>query len=169
MALKKKGEEKVLEVNASMQGELTFKDPVNLVINGVFQGKLNTKGVLSIGERALVKAEIIGEDITIAGRVEGNIVASKRLRLIPPAEVNGDIKTPLLVVEEGAILNGSCTMKQERSKYLTLEEMASYLQIDKETLLKWAEENKVPAVKEGENFLFDKREVENWLSKEKVS
>ena len=169
MALKRKGEGKVLEVNASMQGELTFKDEVNLTINGVFQGKLNTKGTLIVGEKAYVKAEIIGEDITIAGKVEGNIIAEGRLRLIPPANVRGEIKTGVLVVEEGAVLNGTCTMGGGKNKYLTLEEMASYLQIDKETLFRWAEENKVPAKKEGPAYLFDRKEVETWLSREKVT
>ncbi|RKY37286.1 MAG: hypothetical protein DRP73_01935, partial [Candidatus Omnitrophota bacterium] len=136
MALKKKGEQKVLEVNAEMQGELTFKDPVNLIINGNFQGKLNVRGMLSIGERATVNADILGEDILIAGRVEGKITAEKRVRLVPPADVKGEIKTHLLVVEEGAVLNGSCVMGERKSNYLSLDEMAGYLQIDKDTLLK---------------------------------
>jgi len=163
-------EEKVLEVNAEMQGELTFKDPVNLTINGTFQGKLNTKGTLFIGQKAVVRAEIIGEDITVAGKIEGNISAVRRLKLIAPANVKGEIKSPLLIIEEGAILNGLCTMKtQTNSTYFTLREMANYLQIEEATLLDWAEENKVPVVKEGSQYLFDPKEVENWLAKEKVS
>ncbi|MCD6080789.1 MAG: polymer-forming cytoskeletal protein [Candidatus Omnitrophica bacterium] len=169
MALKKKGEQKVLEVNAEMQGELTFKDPVNLIINGNFQGKLNVRGMLSIGERATVNADILGEDILIAGRVEGKITAEKRVRLVPPADVKGEIRTHLLVVEEGAVLNGSCVMGERKSNYLSLDEMAGYLQIDKDTLLKWAEERKVPSIREGGNYYFDRAEVENWLSREKVA
>jgi len=169
MALKKKGEQKVLEVNAEMQGELTFKDPVNLIINGNFQGRLNVRGVLSIGERATVKADILGEDILIAGRVEGKITAEKRVRLVPPADVRGEIRTHLLVVEEGAVLNGSCLMGERKSNHLSLDEMAGYLQIDKDTLLKWAEEKKVPAIREGGDYYFDRAEVENWLSQEKVA
>ncbi|MDP8233201.1 MAG: polymer-forming cytoskeletal protein [Candidatus Saelkia tenebricola] len=167
---KRKVEEKILEVNADMQGELTFKDSVNLTINGTFQGKLNTKGTLFIGQNASVKAEIMGEDITVAGKIEGNISAQRRLRLISPANVTGEIRSPLLVVEEGALLNGLCTMNAEtKSKYLTLREMATYLQIEESTLLDWSQENKVPVIREGSRYLFDPKEVENWLSKEKVS
>jgi excisionase family DNA binding protein len=170
MAVKKKVEnEKVLEVNAAMQGELTFKDPVNLTINGNFQGKLNTKGTLSVGKDAYVGAEIVGEDITVAGKVEGNIIAHKKLTLISPANIKGDVVTPLLIVTEGAVLNGSCIMKSERVNFLTLEEMAGYLKIDRETLLNWVEDSKIPVVREGSNYLFDRKEVENWLSKEKVA
>ena len=46
--------EKVLDVDASMQGTLAFKDPVNLRINGKFEGRLETKGFLTIGEHAVV-------------------------------------------------------------------------------------------------------------------
>ena len=167
---KRKVEEKVLEVNADMQGELTFKDSVNLTINGTFQGKLNTKGTLFIGHTANIKAEIVGEDITVAGKVEGNISAERRLRLIAPANIRGEIKSPLLVIEEGAILNGLCTMSSQTiSTYLTLKEMANYLQIEESTLLDWSQENKVPVIREGTRYLFDPKEVENWLSKEKVS
>ena len=169
MTAKRRAEEKTLEVDASMQGELTFKDPVNLIINGTFQGKLNTRGTLSVGEKAFVRAEILGEDVTIAGRVEGNIMAEKRLRLVAPADIKGEIKTPLLVIEEGAILNGRCIMKVSKSGYLTMAEMADYLQIDKRTLLSWTEENKVPVIREGDTYFFDRKEVENWLSKEKVT
>ena len=49
-ALQQTGE-KVLDVNASMQGTLRFDDPVNLRINGKFEGTLDTKGMLMVGER----------------------------------------------------------------------------------------------------------------------
>ena len=54
MAIRRRGDasdEKVLEVDASMTGTLTFKDPVNLRINGRFDGTLDTKGSLTIGEK----------------------------------------------------------------------------------------------------------------------
>ena len=59
--------EKILDVDAAMQGSLIFKDPVNLRINGRFEGTLNTKGSLMIGENAVVDADISGDSIVIAG------------------------------------------------------------------------------------------------------
>ena len=69
--------EKVLDVDASMEGSLIFKDPVNLRINGRFEGTLNTKGSLMIGENAVVIADISGDTIFIAGKVNGNVHALK--------------------------------------------------------------------------------------------
>ena len=83
--------EKVLDVDATMQGTLTFRDPVNLRINGSFEGSLDTKGSLTIGQNAVVKAGIKGESIVVAGRVYGDIIAEKELKLIPPARVTGSV------------------------------------------------------------------------------
>ena len=80
MGLRRKSEqpetERWLEVDASMTGTLAFKDPVNLQINGQFEGSLETQGNLSIGQRAQVKATIRGERIIIGGTVTGTITAT---------------------------------------------------------------------------------------------
>jgi len=46
-----------------MQGNLSFKDPVNLRINGRFEGNLEVRGTLAIGSTAIVKADILGDNI----------------------------------------------------------------------------------------------------------
>ncbi len=97
----KREEEKVLDIDADMQGSLTFRDPVNLRINGKFEGTLDVKGSLAIAETAAVDAEIKGDDVTIAGRFRGNIFANGKIVFKSQAVVQGDIKTQKLVVEEG--------------------------------------------------------------------
>ncbi len=177
MGLRRKNEEpkeKILDVDASMQGTLAFKDPVNLRINGKFEGKLQTKGSLTIGEHAVVKADIIGENIIIAGRVEGDIAAENAIRLIAPACVIGNIKTPVLSVAEGAALEGYCNMmrgekpSQSDMATLTIDEVAKYLEVDKGMVREWADTGKLPAVKEGSKWKFEKTKIENWLTSEKI-
>ncbi len=102
--------EKILDVDAAMQGSLAFRDPVNLRINGSFEGSLDVKGSLTIGENAVVKAGIKGENVIVAGRVYGDIVATRELKLTPPAHVTGNISTPRLSIVDGAILEGNCHM-----------------------------------------------------------
>ena len=82
-------DERWLEVDASMTGTLQFKDSVNLRINGRFEGTLDTKGKLFIGEGAKVKATIRGETITIAGTVEGDVTATHRLEYLETARATG--------------------------------------------------------------------------------
>jgi len=103
--------EKIIDIETGLEGNIKFNGPVNLRISGKFEGELESRGVLIISEKADVKAKIIkGEEIRISGRVTGDIVSTKRLELSAPAKVIGNIKAPILVINEGAILKGECQM-----------------------------------------------------------
>ncbi len=171
----KKIEEKVLDVDASMQGTMTFKDPVNLHINGRFEGTLDTRGTLIIGDKAFVSANISGDEITIAGRVTGEIVAKKSLKLVSPARVDGNIKTPLLEISKGAVLNGNCQMiggvrvaAQGSAELMDAAEVARYLEIETSIVNEWARGGKLPAIKDGETYHFDKAKIDEWIASERI-
>jgi len=165
---------KVLDVDAAMQGSLVFRDPVNLRINGNFDGSLDTKGCLTIGENASVKANIKGEDITIAGKVNGNIAATKVLRIVPPAHVVGDVTAPVLSVNEGAILEGRCQMlniaqvSSGKRSMLTAGELAQYLEVETSMIAEWANAGKLPGVREKNEWKFDRTQVDEWVANGKV-
>lgn len=168
--------DKILDIDANMQGTMIFKDPVNLCINGSFEGKLDTKGTLTIGQNAEVKADITGEDITVAGKVNGNIIASSKLSIVSPGKVMGDIKTPVLNITDGAIFNGRCLMSAAsgwtstsgKSKVMELNEVARYLEVETSLLEEWAAQKKIPATKENNNWKFYKEDIDSWVAKEKV-
>jgi excisionase family DNA binding protein len=171
----KKAEEKILDVDASMQGTMSFKDPVNLQINGRFEGTLDTKGTLMIGEKAFVSANIVGDEITIAGRVTGEVVAKRSLKLISPARVDGNIRTPLLEISKGAVLNGNCQMvvsgrvsSQAGSGLMEIDEVARYLEVDSSVVRDWAVSGKLPAIREGDKLHFDKAKIDEWITSERI-
>lgn len=173
---KKAEVERILDVDASMQGSLIFKDPVNLKINGRFEGTLNTKGNLMIGEQASVNADIIGDSIVVAGRVNGTINALKELKVISPGCIIGDIKTPLLSVAEGAVIEGTCKMllnskgpeETARQVIMTQEELAKYLEIDAALVAEWANLGKIPAIKQGDTWKFERSRIDEWVATEKI-
>lgn len=165
MAFKKKTEEKILDVDASMQGSLSFKDPVNLRINGKFEGTLETKGNLIIGQTALVSADIIGDNIVIAGKVRGKIIAKESLTLLPTAIMEGDIYPTRLNVTEGAMLEGQCSMLHD---FLNAEELARYLEVDLNSILEWANSGKMPGRKEGSEWKFERKAVDSWVASGKI-
>lgn len=174
MALRKRQEpiqEKVLDVDASMQGTMAFRDPVNLKINGKFEGKLDTKGKLMVGEHATVNADIKGEQITVAGKVNGNISATKDLKVISPAHIIGDIATPLLSVAEGAIIDGNIKMSaggRKGKESLSAEDVAKFLEVDTSMVVDWADNGKLPGIKDGNSWRFDKNKIDEWIANEKV-
>ncbi|MCM8782910.1 MAG: polymer-forming cytoskeletal protein [Candidatus Omnitrophica bacterium] len=165
MPLRKKLQEKILDVDASLQGNLSFKEPVNLRINGKFEGTLETKGNLTIGSTAVVNAQITGENIIIAGKVKGKIVAHHLLTLLPTAVVEGEIIPFRLNIAEGALFEGTCRMLQD---VFTPRDLAHYLELDIETILDWANSGKIPAFKEGDEWRFERKAIDAWLISNRV-
>jgi excisionase family DNA binding protein len=160
--------EKTIEISAEMQGSLVFKDPVNLKINGHFNGSLNTQGTLTIGEQAVVKANINGENVLIEGHVTGDITANTMLVLLPKSTLTGNIITPKLNIVEGAIFQGRCQMQSTIEPSLGLDEVASYLEIDINEIEQLANSGKIPAQKTGEDWRFEKEKIDLWASSGKV-
>jgi excisionase family DNA binding protein len=162
--------EKWLEVDASMTGTVAFKDPVNLQINGHFEGALDTKGKLLIGEKANVKATVRGEAITIGGIVTGDVTATTRLELLASARLTGKVFTPRLVIQDGAILHGTLEMLGTRgdNRWMTLEELARYLEVEASTVTQWVQGGRLPAEREGDSWRFERSKIEEWLAQEKI-
>lgn len=161
----RESEERMIEINAQMQGNLSFKDPVNLKINGSFQGTLDVRGTLTIGDSAVVEAAINGDNIVIAGRVRGDIAAKTMLVLMPTAVLTGNITTPKLNIVEGAVFQGRCQMMEE---YLDVEEVSKYLEIDLSSILELATTGKIPATKSGDNWRFERSKIDTWAASGKV-
>lgn len=165
MVFKKKIEEKILDVDAAMQGRLTFKDPVNMRINGKFEGSLETKGNLTIGPTAVVIADIVGDNIIVGGKVKGSIIAKERLTLLPTAILEGDIYPAKLNIAEGAIMEGRCSMLHD---FLNSEELARYLEVDLNSIMEWANSGKMPGRREGSEWRFDRKEIDSWVASGKI-
>jgi cytoskeletal protein CcmA (bactofilin family) len=95
----------------SLTGEASFKGMLR--VDGHLSGKVNSEGgTLIVGNNGQVDADIEVAVATIHGTVNGDIIASQRLELGRAAKVNGNIQTPSLVIEQGAVFEGSCRMVQ---------------------------------------------------------
>ena len=95
-------------------GEASFKSMLR--VDGRFSGKINsTGGTLIVGSGGQVDANIEVAVATIHGVVTGDIVASDRVELGRAARLTGNITTPSLVIEQGAVFEGSCKMAQAKA------------------------------------------------------
>jgi cytoskeletal protein CcmA (bactofilin family) len=90
-------------------GNLAFDGPCR--IEGEVAGEISARDTLTVGETAVVNARVDGTTIVIHGTVTGDVVASARLEIRAPGKIVGDVTTPSLVVHEGAILEGRCSMR----------------------------------------------------------
>lgn len=89
-------------------GLLSFEGTVR--IDGKFEGEVTTSDNLIIGENAHVKAELNVGTVMIQGHVEGNIHAARKLQITSKGRVVGNVSSPTLQIDEGAVLEGSITM-----------------------------------------------------------
>ena len=89
-----------------IKGEI--QSPYDIRIDGTFEGKIMTKGRVVIGESAVIKGDIICENIDLWGKVEGELFVKDTLALKEGCKMNGNINISRLSVELGAIFNGTC-------------------------------------------------------------
>jgi cytoskeletal protein CcmA (bactofilin family) len=92
-------------------GEANFKAMMR--VDGHLSGRVSSSsGTLIVGTNGKVDANIEVAVAVIHGTINGDIIATQRLELGRSAKVNGNIQTPSLVIEQGAVFEGSCKMLQ---------------------------------------------------------
>jgi cytoskeletal protein CcmA (bactofilin family) len=95
-------------------GEATFKAMMR--VDGHLSGRISSSsGTLIVGSNGKVDANIEVAVAMIHGTVNGDIIATQRLELGRAARITGNVQTPSLVIEQGAIFEGSCKMMQMSS------------------------------------------------------
>lgn len=93
-----------IDAASVLEGKLRCKQMLR--IDGSIEGEIQCENTVLVGEQARVIASIEAEAVQIAGVVEGNIAARRKITLERTAVVVGDLTTPGIVIEEGAKLKG---------------------------------------------------------------
>lgn len=95
----------------------------NMRIDGRFEGRVLLVDQLQIGPKARIRTDINATSVVVEGVVIGNISASRRILLLSTARVLGDVKTPELIIQDGVILEGRCTISHVR-----IEDTKAYIE-----------------------------------------
>ena len=80
------------------------------IILGRIEGNCKLDGTLVIGEGGLWKGNISADSVVIAGEVNGDVVAKKKMDVVSTAKINGSLTSPLIAIAEGAIHEGEIHM-----------------------------------------------------------
>jgi cytoskeletal protein CcmA (bactofilin family) len=96
--------------------EGTIVVPHTLRIEGSFKGKIETSEMLTIGNDGLVEADIKARSAIIGGKVNGTVVVEERVELESRASLIGDLRARDLVINEGALFHGRCSMKEDQNR-----------------------------------------------------
>ena len=91
-----------------IQGEIST--PNDIRIDGTFEGKIFSKGRVTVGEKAVVKGDIIGQNVDFLGTIKGDFYVKDTLSLKGGCVVDGDLHIKRLQVELDAKFNGNCKM-----------------------------------------------------------
>ena len=81
-----------------------------LRVEGAVQGSIRAAKAVVIGKDGLVIGDVFTQDAVVSGRVEGSVTAESRLELQATCRIDGEVSTPRLQLEEGAVFNGSVNM-----------------------------------------------------------
>ena len=103
----------VLSSGVSIKGSVKFQK--ELLIDGEVEGKIDSRGRLTIGVNAKIRGEIRTKSVIVNGTVDGNITAEERCELRAGCTVRGDIESPRLVVDEAATFIGSAKIATQKA------------------------------------------------------
>ena len=102
-----------LTVGSKIVGNITADSDFR--IDGLIEGDLNCSGKVVIGEAGRIKGTVVCANAEILGLMEGKITCSQQLSLRTSGKINGDVHTKTLIVEPGALFNGTCSMGSQPS------------------------------------------------------
>jgi cytoskeletal protein CcmA (bactofilin family) len=93
---------------AEFEGTLRLRE--NFRVDSEFRGEIVCDGTVTVGETGGVEATIRAREVVIVGAVVGNVYASRRLAILASGRLHGDVETPCVEIERGAVFNGRMEM-----------------------------------------------------------
>lgn len=104
------GLETIIGKSCEVKGGIIARGGVR--VDGKVEGGVITEDSVIIGENAVVKGDIHGTNVVIAGRVNGDVVATIKLEILHTGKLYGDITTPKIAMAEGVVFEGTCEMEK---------------------------------------------------------
>jgi cytoskeletal protein CcmA (bactofilin family) len=100
-----------------VSGDIRFADRIQ--VDGKVTGKMSSEsGTLIIGESGHLQAQVEVGTCVIHGTLHGDLTASAKVEVRKSGKIHGDVITPVLLVEEGAVFNGTVKMGQDAGHML---------------------------------------------------
>ena len=116
MKFKRDNENEIVSLvgeGVEFQGDLAFSQGIR--VDGIIRGKIHSESFLLIGPKGKVEAEVEIRRVSINGEFRGVIRATDRVEIHKEGKVYGDLYTPCLIIEAGALFEGKCNMNDQRA------------------------------------------------------
>ncbi len=105
------------EINLIATGTIfegKIKTPGSIRVDGKIVGEVTAAQNVSVGNSGELDGNISAKNITIGGKIKGMVIAQEKLVLETKAFVRGDIRAAKLVIDEGAVFDGKCSMAETK-------------------------------------------------------
>lgn len=99
-----------LDNGTEIIGDLKFSEILHF--HGKLKGRIISDGELVVGENGIIEGDVEVGILILSGTLHGNIVAKQKAHLLNTSRVYGDIRTPILKVDEGATWEGTISTTQ---------------------------------------------------------
>ncbi|MDE2292217.1 MAG: polymer-forming cytoskeletal protein [Elusimicrobia bacterium] len=100
----------VIGAEAYFQGALTVRG--SLRVDGEVEGNILEAQTVVVGATGRVRGDVSAEHVVVAGSINGEVVATAQLELKSGGRLVGNIRTPKLTIDEGAVFDGRCAMAE---------------------------------------------------------
>lgn len=98
----------LLAKDVDFKGVVNFDGTVR--VDGRVEGEIHTTGTLIVGEHAVIKGIVSAGVLMNSGKINGTITAAEKIQILKPGVLVGDIRTPMIAIEEGSHFHGMCDM-----------------------------------------------------------
>ncbi|MCP4020242.1 MAG: polymer-forming cytoskeletal protein [Desulfobacteraceae bacterium] len=96
----------VIGKDSAFSGDLKFFGTIQ--IDGEFEGNISGEGTLIVGRNGKILSDIHVLHLINHGEITGNIAADKKVEILATGKISGQIETPVIFVEKGAVIQGKC-------------------------------------------------------------
>ena len=79
-------------------------------VDGRVEGEIHTTGTLIVGETAVIEGIVSAGVLMNSGKINGTITAIEKIHILKPGVLVGDVRTPVIAIEEGSQFHGMCDM-----------------------------------------------------------
>lgn len=100
--------ETIIGKSITIDGEISGDEPV--IVEGTVKGKISLESTVTVASGAVVEADVESVQIEISGQVTGNVSASERVEITNDGKMVGDIKSPRILIADGAGFKGHIDM-----------------------------------------------------------
>jgi len=104
----------ILAKEIEIHGNINVKG--NIIIYGKVYGNINSTGIVNTAKESIIEGDIEAKNAFISGKVKGHLNIENKVVLGSTGDIEGNIKSAILTIEEGANFEGMCNMLQQSAK-----------------------------------------------------